>query len=61
MYSPSFCRIFDSECEGFIKVDLFRLILKEVDEEFTEEELDDIIAEVSNSPAAVGSSHIFTD
>ena len=39
-------RIFDSEGEGFIPVERFRLILIEVDEDFTEAELDDIIAEV---------------
>ena len=38
-------RIFDSEGEGFIPVERFRLILIEVDEDFTEAELDDIIAE----------------
>ena len=39
-------RLFDSEGEGFIPVDRFRTILKEVDEDFTEDELDDIIYEV---------------
>ena len=39
-------RLFDSEGEGFIPVERFRIILKEVDEDFTEDELDDIIFEV---------------
>ena len=39
-------RLFDSEGEGFIPVLRFREILAEVDEDFTETELDDIIAEV---------------
>ena len=39
-------RLFDSEGEGFIPVMRFREILQEVDEDFTEVELDDIIAEV---------------
>ena len=39
-------RLFDSEGEGFIPVTRFREILKEVDEDFTDSELDDIIAEV---------------
>ena len=39
-------RLFDSQGEGFIPVERFRTILKEVDEEFTEDELDDIIFEV---------------
>jgi hypothetical protein len=34
--------------EGFIPVDRFREILKEVDDDFTEDELDDIIFEVSH-------------
>ena len=42
-----FFRLFDSEGEGFIPVLRFREILQEVDEDFTESELDDIIAEVS--------------
>merc|ERR1711997_1129115 len=32
--------------EGFITVMRFRVILKEIDEEFTEDELDEIIAEI---------------
>ena len=38
--------MFDIEGEGFIPVERFRTILKEVDEDFTEDELDDIIFEV---------------
>ena len=43
-------RLFDSEGEGFIPVMRFREILQEVDEDFTEVELDDIIAEVGSGP-----------
>ena len=43
-----FFRLFDSEGEGFIPVMRFREILQEVDEDFTEVELDDIIAEVGS-------------
>jgi len=39
-------RLFDSEGEGFIRVLTFRGILKEIDEDFTDEELDGIIAEI---------------
>ena len=39
-------RLFDRLGEGFISVLRFREILKEVDEQFTEEELDEIIWEV---------------
>merc|ERR1712179_778435 len=39
-------RLFDSEGEGFIPVLRFREILQEVDEDFTDTELDDIIAEI---------------
>ena len=41
-----FPRLFDTHGEGFIPVERFREILLEVDEDFTEDELDDIIAEV---------------
>ena len=44
----SFCiRIFDDAGEGFITVYRFREILKEIDEEITEEELEGIIGDVS--------------
>jgi len=39
-------RLFDEDGEGFIKVDRFRLILKEIDEDITDEELDEIILEI---------------
>merc|ERR1712241_452014 len=39
-------RLFDDSGEGFITVMRFRVILKEIDEEFTEDELDEIIAEI---------------
>jgi len=39
-------RLFDDTGAGFITVTRFRLILKEIDEEFTEDELDEIIAEI---------------
>merc|ERR1712198_320302 len=39
-------RLFDDTGEGFITVTRFRLILKEIDDEFTEDELDEIIAEI---------------
>ena len=43
----SFCiRIFDDAGEGFITVYRFREILKEIDEEITEEELEGIIGDV---------------
>merc|ERR1712012_1115290 len=40
-------RLFDDTGEGFITVTRFRVILKEIDDEFTEDELDEIISEVS--------------
>eukprot|EP00090_Calanus_glacialis_P045972 TRINITY_DN8804_c0_g1_i4.p1 TRINITY_DN8804_c0_g1~~TRINITY_DN8804_c0_g1_i4.p1 ORF type:complete len:101 (-),score=42.15 TRINITY_DN8804_c0_g1_i4:55-357(-) len=39
-------RIFDDIGEGFISVGRFKQILKEIDEDFTDEELDEIIAEI---------------
>merc|ERR1711994_632775 len=39
-------RLFDDSGEGFITVNRFRVILKEIDEEFTEDEFDEIIAEI---------------
>ena len=41
--------MFDSLGEGFIPVERFRIILKEVDEDFSEDELDEIIFEVGFS------------
>merc|ERR1712172_427902 len=38
-------RLFDAEDEGFIRVATFRIILKEIDETFSEEELDGIISD----------------
>lgn len=40
-------RLFDDTGEGFITVTRFRVILKEIDEDFTEDELDEIISEVN--------------
>ena len=42
-------RLFDDTGEGFITVTRFRVILKEIDDEFTEDELDEIISEVNTS------------
>merc|ERR1712183_31732 len=42
-------RLFDADGEGFIRVATFRIILKEIDETFSEEELDGIISDVSFS------------
>jgi len=39
-------RIFDDIGEGFITVERFRQILKEIDEEFTDDEIDEVIAEI---------------
>merc|ERR1719348_683188 len=39
-------RLFDEDGEGFITTARFRVILKEVDEEFSEDELDEIIATI---------------
>jgi len=39
-------RIFDDTGEGFIRVLTFRNILKEIDEDFTDEELDGIISDI---------------
>eukprot|EP00092_Neocalanus_flemingeri_P096184 GFUD01122410.1.p2 GENE.GFUD01122410.1~~GFUD01122410.1.p2 ORF type:complete len:101 (-),score=42.13 GFUD01122410.1:36-338(-) len=39
-------RLFDDIGEGFISGARFRQILKEIDEEFTDEELDEVIAEI---------------
>ena len=52
-------RLFDSEGEGFIPVMRFREILQEVDEDFTEVELDDIIAEVGSGPKTKISTNHF--
>ena len=46
MEARSFNRLFDDTGEGFITVTRFRVILKEIDEDFTEDELDEIISEV---------------
>ena len=40
-------RLFDDVGEGFITVERFREILKEIDEEISEDELDGIIGDVS--------------
>merc|ERR1712073_13921 len=39
-------RLFDDTGEGFITVLRFRLILKEIDDDFSDDELDEIIAEI---------------
>eukprot|EP00090_Calanus_glacialis_P020970 TRINITY_DN32374_c0_g1_i1.p2 TRINITY_DN32374_c0_g1~~TRINITY_DN32374_c0_g1_i1.p2 ORF type:complete len:107 (-),score=33.21 TRINITY_DN32374_c0_g1_i1:80-400(-) len=41
-------RIFDDTGEGFIRVLTFRNILKEIDEDFTDEELDGIISDIDS-------------
>ena len=40
------CRLFDDCGEGFISVARFREILREIDDEIAEEELDGIISDV---------------
>ena len=39
-------RIFDEIGDGFISVEKFKFILKEIDEDFTDEELEEVILEV---------------
>jgi len=39
-------RLFDVNGEGFIRVETFRVILKEVDETFSDEELNGIISDI---------------
>merc|ERR1719348_2339680 len=39
-------RLFDEDGEGFITVTRFRAILIEVDEDFSEDELDEVIATI---------------
>merc|ERR1712200_312046 len=39
-------RLFDKECTGFIPMDVFRGLIADVDPKLTEEELDQIIAEI---------------
>jgi Ca2+-binding EF-hand superfamily protein len=43
---PATPRLFDNLGQGFIPVERFREILQEVDDTFTDEELDGIIDEV---------------
>ena len=42
----SIVRIFDEIGDGFISVEKFKFILKEIDEDFTDEELEEVILEV---------------
>merc|ERR1712038_981393 len=44
-------RLFDDTGEGFITVLRFRLILKEIDDDFSDDELDEIIAEIDADKA----------
>jgi len=39
-------RLFDKECTGFITMDVFRGLIADVDPKLTDEELDQIIAEI---------------
>ena len=44
--NDSIVRIFDEIGDGFISVEKFKFILKEIDEDFTDEELEEVILEV---------------
>ena len=46
LLSVCVCRLFDDCGEGFISVARFREILREIDDEISEEELDGIISDV---------------
>ena len=46
-HNDSIFRIFDEIGDGFISVEKFKFILKEIDEDFTDEELEEVILEVS--------------
>ena len=52
-------RLFDDIGEGYISVEKFREILKEIDPTIGEEELDGIISDVSLNKMAVGKSLYF--
>ena len=52
-------RLFDDIGEGYISVEKFREILKEIDPTIGEEELDGIISDVSLNNTAVGKSLYF--
>jgi len=45
-------RIFDDIGEGFISIGRFREILKEIDEDFTDEELDEVISEIDSDKSS---------
>ena len=45
----NFVRIFDEIGDGFISVEKFKFILKEIDEDFTDEELEEVILEVNKN------------
>ena len=52
-------RLFDDIGEGYISVEKFREILKEIDPTIGEEELDGIISDVSLNNMTVGKSLYF--
>ena len=45
--TPNYFRLFDDVGEGFITVLRFKAILKEIDEDFTDDEIEGIIIDVS--------------
>eukprot|EP00090_Calanus_glacialis_P040285 TRINITY_DN7021_c0_g1_i2.p1 TRINITY_DN7021_c0_g1~~TRINITY_DN7021_c0_g1_i2.p1 ORF type:complete len:102 (-),score=36.75 TRINITY_DN7021_c0_g1_i2:29-334(-) len=45
-------RLFDDTGDGFISVTRFREILKEIDEEFSEDELDGIISDIDSDKSS---------
>ena len=46
-FDQNFYRLFDDVGEGFITVLRFKAILKEIDEDFTDDEIEGIIIDVS--------------
>ena len=44
--SVFYCRIYDKKKQGFISTEILKEILREIDTDLTEEELEDIVAEV---------------
>ena len=52
-------RLFDDIGDGYITVDKFREILREIDPAIDEEELDGIISDVSPTIIAPGKYHLY--
>lgn len=59
LMNDSIIRIFDEIGDGFISVEKFKVILKQIDEDFTDQELEDVILEVLHSELILITQHFF--